>query len=41
MFQYSKRWYEFLEAAEGIGVVTLGFTLLVVLFAALILHFVS
>jgi hypothetical protein len=43
MVQYSKLRREFLETAEGFGVVTLGLTLLVVLVAvaALILHFAS
>jgi hypothetical protein len=33
MVHYSKFWHEFLEVAEGFGVVTLGLTLLVVLVA--------
>jgi hypothetical protein len=43
MVQYSKLLREFLEMAEGFGVVMLGLTLLVVLVAvaALILHFAS
>jgi hypothetical protein len=43
MVEYSKRLHQFVNVAEGFGVVTLGLTLLVVLVAvaALILHFAS
>jgi hypothetical protein len=43
MTQHLKLWHEFLDAAEGFGIVMLGLTLLVVLVAvaALVLHFAS
>jgi hypothetical protein len=43
MVQYSKLWREYLEMAEGFGIVTVGLTILLVLVAitALILYFAS